>query len=319
MRRTRGQAAKATTLLVALAAACVSNPASPAADGAGESPVPSGADAPESPQDPAPDRQLVAECDFASPEWIWCDDFDQDRTDSYFEFNRAAGKFDRIAGVGVEGSSGMRTRFDSGTEGAGWLHVAFGRTPQPYFRPVDAGTADHREIYWRVFVRNEAGWVGGGGYKLSRATSFVSTSSWQRSFAAHLWSGSNDAGRNVLLIDPASGTDEAGNLRPIDAGWRWLGLERGTMPLFDEDHVGEWYCVETHLRLNDPGKSDGVFEFWIDGRLEASRTGLNLVGAFNDYGINAVYLENYWNGGAPQAQERYFDNFVVSSAPIGCR
>jgi hypothetical protein len=40
--------------------------------------------------------------------------------------------------------------------------------------------------------------------------------------------------------------------------------------------------------------------------------------SFRDYGINAVYVENYWNDGAPHAQERYFDNFVVSTQRIGC-
>jgi len=36
------------------------------------------------------------------------------------------------------------------------------------------------------------------------------------------------------------------------------------------------------------------------------------------YGINAVFIENYWNKGAPVVQERYLDNFVVSRARIGC-
>jgi len=31
-----------------------------------------------------------------------------------------------------------------------------------------------------------------------------------------------------------------------------------------------------------------------------------------------MYLEKYWNDGVPQAQERYFDNFVVSTQRIGC-
>jgi hypothetical protein len=61
-----------------------------------------------------------------------------------------------------------------------------------------------------------------------------------------------------------------------------------------------------------------VFQLWIDSALEAERTGLNWLGAFSAYGINAVYFENYWNAGAPQAEERYFDNVVVSTQRIGC-
>jgi hypothetical protein len=29
-------------------------------------------------------------------------------------------------------------------------------------------------------------------------------------------------------------------------------------------------------------------------------------------------LENYWNNGAPRNEDRYIDNFVVSTQPIGC-
>jgi hypothetical protein len=29
--------------------------------------------------------------------------------------------------------------------------------------------------------------------------------------------------------------------------------------LFDTTHVGKWYCIEAHTRLNDPGRSDGRY------------------------------------------------------------
>jgi hypothetical protein len=43
------------------------------------------------------------------------------------------------------------------------------------------------------------------------------------------------------------------------------------------------------------------------------------MGSLTEYGINAVYLENYWNEGSPQPQDRYFDNFVIATERIGCR
>jgi hypothetical protein len=82
--------------------------------------------------------------------------------------------------------------------------------------------------------------------------------------------------------------------------------------------VGKWYCIEAHARLNDPGRATGVFELWINGALEARIEKLNWQGSYREYGINTVFLENYWNDGSPQAQERYFDNFVVSTERIGC-
>jgi hypothetical protein len=263
---------------------------------------------------------LSRECSAPRAEWIWCDDFEADWLADYFEYDDAGGGFVRAAGVGVEGSTGMRVRFTAGQVGAGSLHLAMGATPASYFRPVDAGTAVYREIYWRMYVKHQAGWVGGGGDKLSRATSFVS-GDWAQAMIAHVWSGGppNEA---YLVIDPASGTDEQGNVlttRYNDfPNLRWLGLARGRTPIFDSEHVGRWYCVEAHVRLNDPGASNGVFELWIDGQLEARRTELNWVGSYAEYGINAVFFENYWNAGSPLEQERYFDNIVVSTTPIGC-
>jgi hypothetical protein len=292
-----------------------------AADGTGPSGTPSSAPTDTVPTTPA--ASAVAECDSPDDAWIWCDDFERDRLDAYFEHNRADGAFERTSGVGLDGSHGMRARFSAGAEGAGWMHLAFGRTPQPYFRPVDDGATAHREVWWRFLVRNEPGWTGGGGHKLTRARAFASPDTWQQAFEAPLWSGGQEANRDVLVLDPVSGTDEQGNLLPYESGSlgqppRWLGSEAGATPLFDASHVGSWYCVEVHLRLNDPGQSNGVFEFWIDGSLEARREGLNWVGSFTDYGVNTISLDNYWNGGAPRDQERYLDNFVVSTAPIGC-
>ena len=77
-------------------------------------------------------------------------------------------------------------------------------------------------------------------------------------------------------------------------------------------------CVEAHVRLNDAGQANGVHEFWIDDKLEARREGLDFVGSYKEYALNGVFLENHWNSGSPKVQERYFDNFVVSTKRITC-
>jgi len=259
-------------------------------------------------------------CSSSKPGWIWCDDFEQDRTSSYFEYARANNSFTRAAGVGRDGSFGMRAHFNAGQVDAGSLKLAVGKTPGGYFRPADAGTAVYRELYWRVFVRNQPGWVGGGGNKLSRATSIVA-GDWSQAMFAHVWSGSSP-NENYLVLDPASGTDGAGHIATVGyndfAHMRWLGAVRGQLPLFDASHVGVWRCIEAHVRLNDAGQANGVFELWIDGQLDARKTSLDFVENYSTYGVNAVFLESYWNDGSPQQQERYFDDFVVSTQPIGC-
>ena len=61
-----------------------------------------------------------------------------------------------------------------------------------------------------------------------------------------------------------------------------------------------------------------MLEYWVNGALDAARTGLNFSGSYTGYGINAVFFENYWNATAPQPQERYWDNLVVATQRIGC-
>ncbi len=262
----------------------------------------------------------AAECASAPAAWIWCDDFESDRTSRYFEYDNAGGTFVRAAAVGKDGSMGMRVHFAAAQQNAGSLKIAFGKTPNTSFKAVDAGTAIYREIYWRMYLRNQAGWTGGGGDKLSRATSLVNPS-WAQAMIAHVWSGDGTA-TNYLAVEPVSGTDTQGVLQTTTyndfANFRWLGNVPSTTPTFDAAHVGQWHCIEAHAKLNDPGASNGLEEIWIDGVAQAAHTGLNFLGGYSAFGINAVFFESYWNAGSPVAQERYFDNLVVSTQRIGC-
>jgi hypothetical protein len=117
------------------------------------------------------------------------------------------------------------------------------------------------------------------------------------------------------------GHRRAGNLRTTGYNdfnnFRWLGAARSSTPVFGSAKSA-WHCIEAHVKLNDAGQSNGVFELWIDGVLEAQKAGLNWLGSFSEYGINALFIENFWNSGSPAAQERYFDNLVVSTTRIGC-
>jgi hypothetical protein len=261
----------------------------------------------------------VSECDQMKPEWLWCDDFESNRLSGYFGYSDGGGRFVRQAGVGVSGGYGMRVRFDEGTVSAGTLQLSIGRNPAAGVGSNTHGdpNARYRDVYWRMYVRTEPGWIGSSGHKLNRAT-VLAGSNWQQAMIAHVWGDD----RPELVADPASGTDESGNLMTTRyndfANLRWLGSRRGATPVFSSSRAGEWQCVEARARLNDAGQSNGVFQMWINGELDAQRTDLNWVGSYDSYGINAVFFENYWNGGAPQRQERFFDNLVVSTARIGC-
>jgi hypothetical protein len=200
--------------------------------------------------------------------------------------------------------------------GAGGMKLGFGRIPNAYMHTGIRPDEDFREIYYRMYLKHQDGWQGSPA-KLSRATVFTSADDWSQAMIAHLWSDDDEH----LLVDPAScvtgdtvrcqGYNDFDNLE-------WLGIQRGTTRIFATENSGVWYCVEAHVLLNDPGQANGVQEFWIDGGLEARAEGLDFVGSYQDYALNAVFFENYWNDGSPVDQERYFDNIVVSTEPIGC-
>jgi hypothetical protein len=88
-------------------------------------------------------------------------------------------------------------------------------------------------------------------------------------------------------------------------------------PIFSPAESGRWVCIESRVRVNTPGKKDVLFSLWIDGKLEASHTDLDWHGTWDEYAINAVFLENYWNQGAVKPEARFFDEFVISTQPIG--
>jgi hypothetical protein len=271
---------------------------------------------------PAP-SPAASECDSwrgRHPEWIFCDDFEAAgplaATGRYFEVGDNQGDFRALAGEGIRGGTAMRARWQSGEVDAGNLKLAFGRVPAAYFSKGIRSDEDFREVYYRMFVRLQAGWKGNP-FKLSRAT-VLAKSDWSQAMIAHLW---GDQGSG-LQLDPVNCTDGAGAVKC--AGYndfnnmKWIGAKAGPTRVFDGNYDGKWLCVEAHVRLNAAGKADGLHEFWIGDSLEARREGLDFLGRYSAYGINGIFFENYWNTGSPQTQDRFFDNIVVSTRRIGC-
>ncbi|MCI0621909.1 MAG: hypothetical protein L0387_09600 [Acidobacteria bacterium] len=254
------------------------------------------------------------------PDWIFCDDFEDGtplvRQGRYFEHNDNNGDYIINDGAGLNTSKGMRARWQTGEADAGSIKLAFGRNPSPYMNKGIRASEDFREIYYRIYLKMQDAWQGSPD-KLSRAT-IITDNSWSQAMIAHLWSDS----QSHLLVDPVRCVD--GNSAVACTGYNdfahmvWLGSKAGPTTMFDTQHGGKWHCVEAHVKLNDSGLSNGIHEFWIDGLLEARRENLNFVMSYAGYAINAVFFENYWNAGSPKLQERYFDNIVVSTRPIGC-
>ena len=245
------------------------------------------------------------------PAVIWHDNFDDaEKQSRYAEKSGDVVDQPRFGGVGKS----LRMEYPRGSRGIGGRKVFFGDSPT--HRPhVVRGEETFTDVYWRIYVKHPANWTGGGPAKLSRATSLVPPG-WRQAMIAHVWSSGE-----ALTLDPASGVRES---RVVTTKYndfdnlRWLGNKPASrFKLHGDDGAGWWVCVEARAKLNTPGKQDGLNQLWIDGRLEAERRNLNWRGTFRQRGINAVFLEAYWNRGSPVDQARWIDNFVVSTKPIG--
>jgi len=243
------------------------------------------------------------------PATIWFDDFDGEPK-SYAE---GKSPLDKTMAFGKQGKS-MLCLYEKGKRGKGGRKVFFGDSPT-YTRQTVRRGQKFNEIYWRIYVKHQYGWQGNPA-KMSRATSLTSPK-WAQAMIAHVWSGKN----NSLTLDPVCGVRKG---RVVTRKYndfermKWLGNKPvSQFPIHSTEESGYWVLVESRAKLNSPGRKDGINQLWIDGRLECERLNLNFRGSYKKHGINAVFLEAYWNKGSPVTQSRWYDNFVISTKPIG--
>ena len=94
--------------------------------------------------------------------------------------------------------------------------------------------------------------------------------------------------------------------------WPWLNGYRG----FLENN--RWYSIEQYLKLNTPGKKDGIIRAWVDGRLAFEKTDIRFRHV-DKLKIEQVWM-NVYHGGtrpSPYDQHLYIDNVVIARKYIG--
>lgn len=246
---------------------------------------------------------------------IWYDNFDKHDAANWKYHEPSADKntITRREALGGKGGS-MELFYPKGKKGGGTGNrkLAFGDSP--IGRPIRKGE-QFTDVYWRIYVKHQKGWTGGGPAKMSRAMIMVSNR-WNQAMISHVW-GSGER----LTLDPVravSGTRVLTKKYNDWPGLKWLGNKPvSKFPIHATEESGRWVCVEARAKLNTPGKSDGYNALWIDGVLQCDRKNMNFRGSYTAKGINAVFLEAYWNRGSPVDQYRWYDDFVVSTKPIG--
>ena len=284
----------------------------------------------------------------------------------YYEITGTA-KFKWAQEAGPGGSGGMRALYvrdcppgwsvgdtpdDKGGHNASGLKICFGRTSEGApGASIIRNKEDFKDVYARWYLRHSRNWIDDRSHnKMVRFSSIHA--GYKQSVVGHLWSRGDristiHSNGHYLGIDPVTLVD----VKHVDnpnhglngddwtllstkyndfGNMTWQGVKTGMMPFSDGEHNGEWYCIELRLKLNDPGESNGISEFWIDDVLQASSDRLNLIGRWNpgvdkeDFhtGITHFFVENYSNASGsnfPQdhRQTRDWSNLVISMQKIG--
>lgn len=83
---------------------------------------------------------------------------------------------------------------------------------------------------------------------------------------------------------------------------------------------GTWHKVETRIKMNTPGKRDGIVQAWFDGKLALDRRNVRFRNV-SSLAIDQLLFCTIFGGSdatwATTKQEfSYFDNFIVSTRPI---
>lgn len=241
---------------------------------------------------------------------IWYDDFDQ----GYKRYAESTGGRTTRGAFGGKGEC-MACFYKKGTKGKGDRKVFFGDVGTSRGKAVRKDE-QFTEVYTRWYVKHQHGWIGGSPAKMARLTSLVN-GKWAQMMIAHVWG----AGKGRLTLDPVRGVKngQIATRKYNDwNGFKWLGNKPvSSYPISSTEEAGYWVCVEMRTKLNTPGKADGINQLWIDGRLECERLKMDFRGTYTKHGLNAFFLETYWNKNSPVDQYRYFDNLVISTKPIG--
>lgn len=235
---------------------------------------------------------FAGECDnwqTVHPNWLWCDDFEATTTLAQRYEDISSNGMSVIAGNGLSGSKALTQHYNQGQVDAGWV-----------VKYKSGGFPDH--IFYRYYHKFDTGFSRFP--QKSSRVGYRNHSTWSEIFRVHSWFTQNGLLTADVLAKNSSQTTSG-----------WLAIATATNYSF-ANHLNEWVAIEVEIKLNTPGKSDGLHRTWINDQLVIERLNVDLRGNTLDK-INEVMLDAYWNESSPGSLNRHYDNFVIATEKIG--
>lgn len=178
------------------------------------------------------------------------------------------------------------------------------------------------EIYFRYYLRLGNDWnqtVAGG--KLPGISGTYGRAGWggRKPDGTDGWSARGAFFLSVGESNPLSGTHPIGTYcyyadQPGTYGdiWAWTQKYGGFL------RKNRWYCIEQYLRMNTPGKHNGIIKAWVDGIPAFEKTDI-MFRTVDGLKIEQIWMNVYHGGKAvsPYDQHLYVDNVVIARSYIG--
>lgn len=182
--------------------------------------------------------------------------------------------------------------------------------------------SEPEEIYFRYYLRLADTWYPKQeGGKLPGISGTYGTAGWggRTSDGYNGWSARGAFSFTVADNNPLTG------LHPIGTYIYHADLEDryGDIWIWNKGYRGflennRWYSIEQYVKLNTPGKKNGILKAWIDGELAFERTDVRFR-HINRLKIDEIWMNVYHGGTSPSPydQHLFIDNVVIAKKYIG--
>ena len=243
-----------------------------------------------------------------TPGSFFFEGFEDDDYISRFSHASRPGKGSLVSGdVVFNGEQSLRVGVPKGGHYGTSLNLRFS----------ELGIDEPSELYARYYLRFDDSWNGrSSSGKLPGPAGRYGRAGWggRQSDGTNGWSARMHFDKSWLGPDY------------IDIGYYVYHAEMrkiyGDSMLWEIDNRGSleknrWYCIETYIKLNTPGKSDGVLRGWVDGFLAHETENVKFRNSAS------LLIEEYWvnvyHGGRAAGNDMhlYLDNLVLSPHRIG--
>ena len=175
--------------------------------------------------------------------------------------------------------------------------------------------SEPEEIYFRYYLRFGSDWNPGRGGKLPGISGTYNRGGWggRPSNGRNGWSARGQFNGQKDGKTPTGFYCYHADMKGrYGNGWIWQKDKLGYL------ENNRWYCIEQYVRMNTPGKNDGVLRGWVDGKPAFEKTDVRMRDV-SDLKIERIWI-NIYHGGTWTAENDdhlFIDNVVIAKKYIG--